>query len=259
MNTKFVIVGAPRTGSTMLVKTLHSVDGICCHGELLNARTVSGYADGFDPYAATPEQREQRKVQLEGLRDESPVAFIRDALAGGASGTEPDDARANGFKALYADIFNKRWQSVIDDIVGDSSIHFIHLVRQNDLRRYVSERILKAGGTNHSAVGGRSNRSVTVNIDIEAFRARNTEIQREIDSIRTLLQAHETLELSYEELATNAGTTIARTAAFLGITVSPAAVEPALQKVGSSDLSASVSNYAELLEHSLTRDFAIAD
>ena len=35
MSTRFVIVGAARTGSTLLVRTLNSIDGVCCHGELL--------------------------------------------------------------------------------------------------------------------------------------------------------------------------------------------------------------------------------
>ena len=35
MGNRFIIIGAPRTGSTLLVRTLNSIDGICCHGELL--------------------------------------------------------------------------------------------------------------------------------------------------------------------------------------------------------------------------------
>ena len=53
MSVKFVIVGAPRTGSTLLVKTLNSLDGVCCHGELLNVPMVRGYEDGFDLLTAS--------------------------------------------------------------------------------------------------------------------------------------------------------------------------------------------------------------
>ena len=55
----FVIVGAPRTGSTLLVKTLNSLAGVCCHGELLGSQNVRGYEDGFDLVNASKSEREE--------------------------------------------------------------------------------------------------------------------------------------------------------------------------------------------------------
>ena len=245
MSTKFVIVGAARTGSTLLVKTLDSIDGVLCHGELLNNDGVRGYADGFDAFTATPQARKLRSETLDKARQANQAGFIASAL--------DRESTATGFKALYSAFFDPRWAPSVEYLLSDGGIKFVHLVRHNDLRRYISEQILNAGGTNHSAVGGRSNRSVTVEIDVRAFTASHDAILREIDHTRRLLANHTVLELRYEDLSAAPGQVIAQTCEYLGITIDPASVEPALQKVGAPDLRDSVSNYDELMANSATR------
>ena len=246
MGTRFVIIGAARTGSTLLVKTLNDIEGLRCHGELLNNDAVRGYADGFDPYAATPEERKARIEGLDRARKADPAALIADALSG--------DNPATGFKCLYSALFDSRWRRASRYLLSQDDIHFVHLVRNNNLRRYVSEQILVAGGTNHSAVGGRSNRSVSVNIDIKAFLADSEKTQLEIQRTRDLLADRQVLEVSYETLAASIGSEIARICAFLGLSVDPASVEPALKKVGAANLRDSVQNYEELARHPATRE-----
>ena len=80
MSTKFVIVGAPRTGSTLLVKTLNTLDGVRCHGELLGLDTVRGYEDGFDLANASKQARDDRSQRLLQARNQDPVGFIEQAL-----------------------------------------------------------------------------------------------------------------------------------------------------------------------------------
>lgn len=249
MSTRFVIVGAARTGSTMLVRTLDGLAGVRCHGELLNPDGVRGYADGFDAFAATPQERKARADQLDGARSADPAAFVRDALAG--------DAAVNGFKALYSAFLDPHWSPAIDDLRGDPGVKFVHLVRHNELRRYVSEQILHSGGTNHSAVGGRSNRSVRVTVDIDAFCRSRDATRDERERARQLMAGHDVLEVGYEDMSGQPGEVIAGICAFLGVVVDPAAIEPALRKVGASDLRESVHNYDELLAHEATRDFIL--
>ncbi|MDZ7784587.1 MAG: hypothetical protein U5K56_17155 [Halioglobus sp.] len=93
-------LGAARTGSTLLVRTLNSLEGVRCHGGLLGKR-VRGYEDDFDPAAASPAEREARMAALQHERDADPAGFIRRALAG--------DCRASGFKAMYAAFLDPRW------------------------------------------------------------------------------------------------------------------------------------------------------
>jgi len=60
-------------------------------------------------------------------------------------------------------------------------------------------------------------------------------------------------------MAGEPGRIIAGVCKFLGVTVEPGSVEPALKKVGASDLRDSVRNFDELLAHEATRALVLSD
>jgi LPS sulfotransferase NodH len=251
MRTKFVIVGAPRTGSTLLVRTLNSLNGLCCHGELLGEDNVRGYEDGVDLVNISRAEREARSRRLLEDRNSNPVAFIEQALA--------LDYPATGFKALYNAFLNPRWREVITFLQGLAGIQFIHLTRSNDLRRFISEQILLQGGPNHSAAGGKSDVSIKVHIDIDLFLQRRADLQRQANELAVLLSRQQVLEISYEELAADTAVTVGQVCNFLGVDIAKSQIRPALNKVGAADLRDSVSNYQELLDHASTRELALAN
>lgn len=245
MSVKFVIVSAPRTGSTLLVKTLNSLDGIRCHGELFNLAKVRSYQDGFDPFIASSSERQDRDKRLLQARNYDPVGFAQDVLL--------NKSAATGFKMLYNAFLNPRWNDVTQSLLATVDIRFIHLTRKNSLRRYVSEKILQAGGPNHSQAGGKSNNPLKVYIDINAFLQRSTEIDAEVEKVSSVLENHNVLDISYERLSDNTAMTVAHVCQFLNLKIEPSCIVPALQKVGLADLRDSVSNYQELLENDTTR------
>ncbi|NND69891.1 MAG: hypothetical protein HKN19_20035 [Halioglobus sp.] len=247
MSVNFVIVGAPRTGSTLLVRTLNSIEGVRCHGELLQRNVVRGLEDGFDPEQATAEQRKARAERLYAEREADPVGFIFDALA--------DDGLATGLKITYEIFFDPRWQVVVEQLVNSPDMRFVHLLRHNELRRYVSEEILYAGGPNHSAAGGRAEQSVQIAVDIDAFLARQQEVVATAQQLRTLVAERETLEVSYEAMARDIGAEVSAICAFLDPGIDTSGTRAALSKVGAKDLRATVSNVDELLAHPATRGF----
>jgi LPS sulfotransferase NodH len=251
MSTRFVIVGAPRTGSTLLVKTLNTLEGLRCHGELLGPENVRGYEDGFDLENADKAARDARSLRLLQARNSDPVGFIQRALEGNEG--------AIGFKALYAAFLDARWEAVVASLLYDSATRFIHLRRSNGLRRFVSEQILLAGGANHSGAGGRGDVALQVHIDIDAFLQREAELAAQAQALVALLSQQKLLEISYEQLSADTAGTVNRVAAFLGQPGAPAGVKPALKKVGAADLRDTVSNYQELLEHPATRTLLLAD
>jgi LPS sulfotransferase NodH len=251
MTVRFVIVGAPRTGSTLLVKTLNTLEGLRCHGELLGPENVRGYEDGFDLENADKAARDARSLRLLQARNSDPVGFIQRALEGNEG--------AIGFKALYAAFLDARWQAVVASLLNDSATRFIHLRRSNGLRRFVSEQILLAGGANHSGAGGRGDVALQVHIDIDAFLQREAELAAQAQALGALLSQQKLLEISYEQLSADTAGTVNRVAAFLGQPGAPAGVKPALKKVGAADLRDTVSNYQELLEHPATRTLLLAD
>lgn len=251
MTVRFVIVGAPRTGSTLLVKTLNTLDGVRCHGELLGPEQVRGYEDGFDLENAGKVAREARSQRLLQERNSDPVGFIERALDASAG--------AVGFKALYSALMNPRWESVVARLLGDPANRFIHLRRGNGLRRFVSEQVLLAGGANHSGAGGRGDVTLKVNIDIEAFLQREVELAAQAQALGKMLAAQQVLEISYESLSADTAGTVNRVNAFLGLATAPAGLKAALTKVGAADLRNTVSNYQALLEHPATRELLLAE
>jgi hypothetical protein len=251
MSTKFVIVGAPRTGSTLLVKTLNTLDDVRCHGELLGPENVRGYEDGFDLENASKPARDARLQRLLQERNSDAVGFIARALDGSEA--------AIGFKALYAALLDPRWEAVVTMLLRDPATRFVHLRRGNGLRRFISEQILLAGGANHSGAGGRADVSLQVRIDIDAFLRREAELATLSQALGALLSGQQVLDIRYEELAADTAGTVNRVTAFLGLATASADVKPALTKVGAVDLRNTVSNYQELLDHPATRALLLAD
>lgn len=251
MSIQFVIIGAPRTGSTLLVKTLNSLEGVCCHGELLSPEQVRGYEDGFDLINASKSERETRVRRLLLERNTDPVDFIQRTLT--------SEHAATGFKALYNAFLHPRWSEVRAFLLAIPDIKFIHLTRQNGLRRFISEQILRAGGPNHSGAGGRSEIPIKVHVDIDAFLRRAGEIDAEGTELGSLLSNQAVLDISYEELAADTSTTVARVCQFLGLESVPSGIKPALDKVGAADLRNSVSNFQDLLDNPATRTLALTD
>lgn len=251
MSTKFVIVGAPRTGSTLLVRTLNQLDGVCCHGELLGEDHVRGFEDGIDLVSISQAERKARLERLLLQRNRDPVEFIDRALDLGGTAT--------GFKALYSALLNPRWSTIITRLQGMDNIRFVHLTRSNGLRRFISEQILLQGGPNHSGAGGRSDVAMQVHVDIDLFRRRCAELETQASQIDALLSRQAVLPMTYEALAADTAATVAQVCQFLGMDIAAPAITPALQKVGATDLRHSVSNYQELLDHPATRALALAD
>jgi LPS sulfotransferase NodH len=251
MSKHFVVIGAPRTGSTLLVKTLNSLKSICCHGELLGPEHVRRYEDGFDPEGASKSERDNRAHRLLLERNEDPVGFIQRALT-------TNDA-ATGFKALYSAFLNPRWSEVRASLLANPDVRFIHLTRKNDLRRFISEEILHAGGPNHSGAGGRSETPIQVHIDIDTYLRNTAEVEAEGRQVISLLQEKELLDISYEQLSADTASTVATACQFLGLDIVSSDIMPALKKVGAVDLSDSVSNYQDLLDNPATRDLVLED
>ena len=251
MSTRFVIIGAPRTGSTLLVRTLNSLDGFCCHGELLGTDNVRGYEDSVDLLTISDVERKARSQRLLEKRNSNPVGFVEQALA--------FDYPAVGFKALYNAFLNPRWSEVITFLQGEHAIRFIHLRRNNDLRRFISEQILLQGGPNHSAAGGKSDVSLKVHVNIDLFLLARERLQLQSCELEKLLSGKSILEVSYEALAADTSITVAQVGHFLGLEFAPSDIHPALTKVGATDLRDSVSNYQELLDHPSTRDLTLAN
>lgn len=248
---KFVVVGAGRTGSTLLISTLNSLPNICCHGELLQAKFVRSYRDGFDPLEATVEERAVRAELLLQRRNRDPVKFIENALTTTSSAT--------GFKALYGQLLSVEFNKVVQRLLLDTDIKFVHLVRENSLRRYVSQVVASQGGAIHSAPGGRGEEKILVHIDIEEFLRTVNHIETQRSKVCKMLSGKHFFDLTYEELARSTSTAVASVCHFLEVDIEASQIQPTLRKVGAVDLSEVVSNYQELIDNPVARNFALLE
>jgi hypothetical protein len=206
--------------------------------------------DNFEPLLSTPEERGARARRLLEERNRDPIGFIEAALK--------VDARAAGFKALYGTLLNPKWQVVVENLFSSPGIRFIHLKRRNALRRYVSERLFLEGGAKHSALGGGGKKRIMIQLDIEDFWKRSAELDQLADRVEALLRGFPVHAVTYESLADDVPAEIAGVCQFLGVDVAAAMIEPALEKVGASDLREVVSNFEELLTDERTRDLVNA-
>ena len=243
MTVRFALVGAPRTGSTLLRMTLDGLEGCRCQGELLAPQRVRGYGAAGARAALSRSERAAQQESLLAERRRDPVAFLLRALDRGAE-------RASGFKVLYGSLLAPEAADVRRALVADRSWRIIHLVRGNALRRYVSEEVLRAGGpANSRSPRGPDATSPTLRLDPEHFARRCEEIEVQRARVDRLIAGNPRLDLSYEALAADVPGSVARVADFLGLRVDGARIEPALQRVGSDDLRGVVSNLDEVRDH----------
>lgn len=117
----FAILGAMRTGSNLLERTLNQFPDIICHGELFNAAFVAG--DGKDSYLGiTRAERDADPFRL--------IARIRETAG----------ARVPGFR-----IFGDHDQRILAHVARDPDCALV-VLRRDPLESYVSLRIAETTG-----------------------------------------------------------------------------------------------------------------
>jgi LPS sulfotransferase NodH len=267
---RFIVLGQGRTGSTMLVQALDSHPAILCFGEIFNASTPS-ISFGVPGYDRTP------GADLE-LRARDPQRFLRERIFC----DHGPAVRAVGFKFHYDHFW--RHEGLIDILVADRGLKIVHLLRRNRLRTFVSLKIAEATGQwfefpPEPPLASRLKPSTltkalrdpkralaairrrlddgpappaeraspsrpAIMVDEEEFReycrrGAYSEVRWE-----ELMQAHEILRISYEDLVSDRDVKVAQVQQFLGL--DPAPTEVSLRKQNPEPLRELISNYDEL-------------
>lgn len=112
---KFVLIGAPRTGSTLLVQLLNSSPAVKCHYELFNPRELR--LDGVD-----------RSAEM-GERNVNPMGFLEKVMS-------ESNAKAFGFK-----IFDGHNEDLMQELIRRDDWKKLVLNRRNFLSIYSSRLI----------------------------------------------------------------------------------------------------------------------
>lgn len=233
VSTRFVIVCAARTGSTMLRLMLDSHPDICCHGEALGA---ANHMRGFNGI------RDDRKSNLRDymidLRARDPVRFLHEFVF------QPGGFSAVGLKVKYEELQQPRLQPVLDWLCSANDVKILHLTRASRFRRYVSH--LQAGETGINLVSSEAHRPKPVRMTLafdQCVRSMS-ETQAAEELFRNAFAGHEVFELVYEDLVACCPAQVDGVQQFLGVVPRPLSTHTI--KLGVSDLSEVIDNFNDL-------------
>lgn len=225
----FTIIANPRTGSNHLIELLNSHNEITCHREVFHRDNIY--------------MLEGTRNELLQERKDNPLAFLMQMY-------DLSPTRACGFK-----IFNGHDDSVLDQVIHDSSIKKIILYRPNFLSVYSSEKIAQLENR-YLIIGDRIKKT-----DVNVYDSSRTSEKAYFDKVefelalnayqdfykKTVIALNKTnqdyLLLNYEDYINEYF--FRRTFSFLGL-FQPDEVHTRMRKLNSSDILSRFTNPNEV-------------
>lgn len=238
--TGFVIIGAGRSGTSLLREKLNSHRGVACLPELYNADR-------------TPMQRWHSQTQMAAIaaaRDAEPARFLTETVWRPYARS----IRAVGVKILY--LHWERHRSALEKSGLLDGARFIHLRRGNGFARYLSEQRAFRSGTFHTRKDQRGQlpQHAPIAIDCAHMLAEIESVERQADAIGESLSDWPVLNIAYEEIARNPAATDPALCDFLD--VERQSLASSLAPTGGAPLDRQVSNLAEVRAALASRGWA---
>ncbi|WP_234571725.1 hypothetical protein [Rhodohalobacter sp. 614A] len=195
---KFVVFSYPRTGSTLLVKTLNNLKGVVCQSEIFH--------QDFNSFKRAFIDREfisnNMKLPLKGfflneekvfkklfrLKNHDFHSFLKEIYQ--------ETTLAMGFK-----IFPGQHDEAFNYLLGEESVYKVILERENRLRSYVSEQISFKTGKWDRYTGEEPN-LVQIDIDVNDFLLYKERIDGYLIETEKALEmsGQKYLKLTYEKI-----------------------------------------------------------
>jgi len=254
MITRFLLISAARSGSTMIRATLAEHPEVHMHGEVTGEKRVRNVLRTYLPEAIKALSPEEFfwTMLLERSRDTRQFIQKTIFVAGGKK-------KAVGFKLILEQAFSMHFADAFLWLADQRDIKIIWLERRNHLARYASRLLhkLKEGrGEGRSLVGAKDElpAQLTTEVDPDEFQQdiRNQEAAMKI--VRERFDGHPCLEIVYEDVVKDPNAGYKSIFSFLNV---DEAVEPciATRKVNSTDLSKVISNLASIRSHAAISPF----
>ena len=233
--TPFVVLGAERTGSNLLIEMLLTHPRAFASGELFNTRQIEeGKLDVVLPKGLLPaEIIELRKI-------DPPACFDRVVQAAAKR-----ERTACGFKLLYYHALAV--DHVVEYLLAMPSLRVVHLVREDALERWISQVRAERSDLWWSATERPSHQPPrAVELDPRETLV-SLEFNRQLEDLfRALFAGRPWLERSYEELASDLDAQMVPVQQFLGLNPQPLMADS--KKTGNQDPRLLVSNWGQLVE-----------
>ncbi len=243
----FVVLSAPRSGSTWLVDLLNHSTGATVHTELFIRRRK--------PTAErlmTPETADYLDATLRGyplfcettrvgfnVRPARTFQYLRQLY-----GQPGNGSKGIGFKLMYPNIldFPEVWA-----FVARHRLPVLHLVRRNHLDVYLSSEIRFATQTVHSLVGEPAKTGVQIELNTRDLLRALHRSSRNIEIARLMLRVSRVphLEIHYEDLLQDRRT-LETACEFLQLELESPRKSSRLRKLVTGSHSQLIKNYAEV-------------
>ena len=219
--TSFVILCAPRSGSTLLHTYLNFHSHIKSYGEVLR------------------EYFESNNLEKESENLVERLVFKPHST----------NCKAVGLKIFYEYYQQQSYAASFQKVVNRKDVKIIHLIRKDILKLYVSLKI--AEKTNIWSTGRSSvhNNADQITIDAADYLKFRKEYLQHQQLFTSLFQDHAILEISYEELAEHPDVVLKNLQQFLG--VKPQQLKTLLKKQNQDDVRTHVTNYDEVQKLSM--------
>lgn len=229
----FVILGYYRTGSNYLQSLLNSMPSVVTYSEVFFNDKIF-WANGVYGH-------EIEDPALLADRLENPVKFLEDHLYRKYA----SHVKAVGFKYLYPQFEDERFQSVAEYLKDHPDLKVIHLKRANFLRIRLSLEILLrqnkvAVATSEKSLGTRN----PVHFEPADLLKQFESLERRVQSAEKFFENHPVMEVEYSEFEHEPDQVLVRLCDFLGVPYQKP-FSP-LKKLNKKPLSEALDNYEEL-------------
>jgi hypothetical protein len=234
---QFLIVAAPRTGSTHLRLLLNSHPSVCCHGEVFrDFRIELGSFVGLAPHTPSP-----LRDRLAAARHADPGEFLmRDVLY-------PGRMSAVGAKILYGDFAVERWAGLRERVLAERQVRVVHLMRRNRLKRFLSQYVVERVTKTTLALSTRQVPSVgRIRVPVPELLADVAAVEAEERRFRDVFSGHRLVEIHYEDVASPPTSLDALDGLQQFLGVEPTTLASPTQKILSERIEDVIENVAEV-------------
>jgi LPS sulfotransferase NodH len=233
----FIVLGTQRTGSNLVQSLLNSHPNALCLGEVFNqgirtdmlgAKKCLVLADDWLVNLSTRELRCSDQQQLNFLD-----VFLKRAYP---------NIECTGFRLFYEHTRNSVENALWRSLKRRPNLLYIHLMRRNHLRRYVS--LMLARQTDLWVSEDSAKDLPTIRLEQQDCAAYFNKAENTVRTFKGFLCDSDVLELYYEDLVTDYLQQMNRVLDRLGL--EKQSLSTRLKKINTSPLDECIQNYAEL-------------
>jgi LPS sulfotransferase NodH len=228
---RFVIVGAARSGSTLLTSLLNDHSQALAFGEIFRDQDAIGW--DIPPFV------DFQAPNLLALYRSDPVAFLQQKVFR----RWPRSYGAVGFKLFYYHARTPVHAAVWTHLAADDNLSIVHIKRRDLLDQYYSLQLAHKTDV-WSIWHPPAEKPPAIHLDVQAFREYVAWIREGEEECERLFQAHTIRDLYYEDLVAEQEQEMGKIQKFLGLRREKLSTKTMRQRI--RPLGELITNYEEL-------------